>query len=402
MPTYSYLAKIAPHKTQEGELEAETQQEAINQLVKKGYFPISVKPKNIQPGQLTNFLFRRIPHKDIVLFTRQLSSLTETSVDIINGLSLAYNQSPNKYLKIILRDVIGKVKDGKPLSESLANYPAVFSNLYTSMIHSGEVSGALSQSLKRLSDFLEREEEFKSSVRATLVYPAFVSFVGALTVIILLTFVVPRLADMFEDMGQLLPLATRILIAVSGFLQKNGVIILALIIISVFLLRRAYRSPQGRISLDKFKLKIAIAGQIILKTEISRLGRTLSLLLSSGISVVPALEVSISVMENRVLKAEVARFREEIIAGSRLSHCLKTSKFFPELVTNIVTIGEETGSLESSLLRLADDYERETERSLKTLSRLLEPIIILIVGVVVGLIVLAMLLPIFQINLIIR
>ncbi len=401
MPIYSYSAKIKPHKIQEGEIEAETEQQAINQLLQKGYFPISLRPKNIHSGQL-NVLFRRIPRKDIVLFTRQLSTLTETSTDIINGLNLVHNQIPNKYLKVILRDVIAKVKDGKALSESLASYPAVFSDLYTSIIHSGEVSGTLSQSFKRLADFLEREEEFRSSLRATLVYPAFVSFVGAATVIILLTFVVPRLADMFADMGQALPLATRILIAVSGFFQKNGLIILALIIITVFLLRRACRSPQGRMSLDKFKLKTAIAGQIILKTEIARLARTLSLLLSSGISVVPALSVSVSAMENRALKTEVAGFREEIINGGRLSHCLKASKFFPEFVTNIVSIGEETGSLESSLLRLADDYERETERSLKTLSRMLEPVIILVVGVVVGLIVLAMLLPIFQINLIVR
>lgn len=402
MPTYVYTVKSGPKNTIQGEIEAETEQEAVNKLTEMGYFPVSVLPKDLHLHKRDIFRFAKIPNRDIVLFTRQLSSLIESGVNIIHGLNIVSGQITNKYLKSILSDVISKIKDGKSLSDSLANHPYAFSGLYTSMIHSGEVGGTLNVTLSRLADFLEKEEEFKNSLRAALTYPVFVLFVGTMTIIVLLTFVIPRLVNMFEDIGQVLPLPTRILITVSGFLRHYWWILLAGIFMLAFALRRLYHSPQGKLVWDRFKLKLALIGQITLKAEIGRLSRTLSLLLSSGIPIMPSLEISASILGNAVLKNEVTRFREEIINGSSLSHTMKASKTFPEFVTNIVTIGEETGSLEKSLLRIADDYEREVDRSLKTLARMLEPIIILVVGLVVGFIVLSMLLPIFQINLIVR
>ncbi len=402
MPTYTYIAKSSPHKTLQGEIEAETQQEAINKLAQMGYFPISVSVKGIYSDSSVVFGLRRIPHKDIVLFTHQLLTLIESGVNIINALNSVSNQMPNKYLRVILNEVISKIKDGKTLSASLAGYPGIFSELYTSMILSGEVGGKLELVLRHLADFLEKEEEFKNSLRAALVYPIFVFVVGVSTVVILLTFVIPRLVTMFQDMGQSLPLPTQVLIAVSGFLRNYGWIILAIFFVFIFLLQRIKRTVQGRFYWDSFKLKLALWGEIILKTEISRLMRTLSLLLSSGITIVRSLEISRSIIANQVLRSEIQRFKEEIINGANFSRSLKTSRFFPEFVTNIVSIGEETGSLEKSLLRIANDYEKEVDRILKTLARMLEPLIILIIGVVVGFIVLSMLLPIFQINLIVR
>jgi type II secretory pathway component PulF len=270
------------------------------------------------------------------------------------------------------------------------------------MVHTGEVSGSIEQTLKRLSDFLENEEEFKNSIRAALTYPFFIFILSALTVIILLGFVIPRLVSMFEDMGQILPLPTKVLINISGFLQGYWWLILAMIFLLMFLLQRLYHSPQGKISLDEFKLKLPVLGKIVLKTEIGRLMRTLSLLLSSGITIVSALDIAASLLENQILKIEVQKFKDRITGGSSFSKCLSESKLYPAFVTNIVTIGEESGALEKSLLRIASDYEIDVDRSLKTLTRLLEPIIILVMGLIVGFIVLSMLLPIFQINLIVR
>lgn len=402
MPRYNYTAKSDPTKTVEGEIEAESHQDAINKLNKMGYFPISVQIEDLTPDKQGAFALRRITHKDILMFTRQLSTLVESGVNILTGLSIVTKQTPNKYLRAILNDVSARIKDGKSLSESLSGHPDFFSGLYTSMIHSGEAGGNIEYALKRLADFLEKDEEFKNSIRAALTYPAFILSVSVLTVIVLLGFVIPRLVGMFEDMGQVLPLPTKILINLSAFLRTYWWFILAVIFVFIFLLRRIYHNPRGKVAIDGLKLKLPLTGEIVLKSEISRLTRTLSLLISSGMPIVYSLDIEMSVLNNEIIKAEVNKFKDRIAGGDSFSKCLSNSSLFPVFVTNIVNVGEETGTLEKSLLRIADEYERETDRTLKSLTRLLEPVIILVMGLIVGFIVLSMLLPIFKINLIAR
>lgn len=402
MPKFTYTAKTQPNQTIQGSIDAESEADAINKLTKQGYFPLSIKSEELAFDKENIFRLRRISRKDIVMFTRQLSTLVESGVNVINGLSIISNQTPNKYLKAVLSDVGAQIRDGKSLSESLFNHPYLFSDLYTSVVHTGEASGNLTVALSRLADFLEKEEEFKNSLRASLTYPVFVFAVGVLTILVLLLFVIPRLVSMFEDMGQTLPLPTRILINTSASLRSYGWLYILIIFVCIFFLRRFCRSQQGRIAWDRFKLKLPVTGLIVLKTEIGRLMRTLSLLISSGINIVPALSVSAAVIQNQIIKQEAQKFKDGITGGLSLSKCLANSKLFPLFVTNIVAVGEETGVLEKSLMRIADDYERDVDRTLKTLTRLLEPVIILVMGVIVGFIVLSMLLPIFQINLIVR
>lgn len=401
MPSYFYRAKSQPQKTIQGHIEAESEQDAITKLARMGYFPIAINPETDSLDIEKGLQFRRIPRRDIVLFTHQLSGLLESGVNILNSLNIISTQTANRYLRASINGIIDSIKNGKSLSQSLNLYPNFFSNLYISMVRSGEVGGNIELSLKRLANFLEKEEEFKNSLRASLVYPAFVFLVGVLTVVTLLVFVIPRLVTMFEDMGQLLPLPTRILIGASGLLRNYWLPIVAAISILIFLLLRWKQTQKGRIAWDTLKLKTVVLGEIILKAEISRLMHTLSLLLSSGIPILYSLDISSSVVENQVLKIELQKFKEKINQGLRFSQCLKDSKLFPNFVTNILTVGEETGSLEKSLMHISDSYEKDTDRILKTLSRLLEPVIILVMGLIVGFIVLSMLLPIFQINLIV-
>lgn len=402
MPRYIYTAKSQPHKTIQGEIEAETQAEAINKLTQMGYFPISVRSEVLLQERNGILRFSRISKKELFLFTEQLSNLLESGVNILESLTIISNQSKNKYFSAVLNDVISKIKDGSSLSEGLAAYQDIFSNLYTSLIRTGEASGRINETLKRLTNFLEKEEEFKNSLRSSLTYPAFVFVVGVLTVIVLFIFVIPRLVTMFEDMGEVLPLPTRVLINISILLRNYWWIILTVFFAFVFMLRRIYKSQQGRFFLDKLRLKSGILGEINLKTEIGSLMRMLSLLLSSGVPITSSLEISMSIVENQILKSEIQRFKEEIANGASLSSSLRTSEYMPEFVTNIVGIGEETGALDESLMRIAIDFENDVDRNLKTFSRLLEPVVILIMGLVVGFIVLSMLLPIFQINLIVR
>lgn len=402
MPRYSYTAKLDPKRIIQAVIEAESRQDAINKITKLGYFPVSVQPEIIhqQTGGINRFW--RSSSKDLVLFTRQLASLIDSGVNIINGMNIISSQTSNKYFKFILLDVLSKIKDGKSLSDSLSGYPQIFSPLYCAMIRVGEASGSLNSTLGRLADFLEKEQEVKDTLRSSLVYPAFILAVGFLTVFILLVFVIPKLVGMFEDLGQALPLPTKILIDSSAFLSSYWWVIIILSVLSVFLSRRIIENSKGRVLWDNFKLKLVFFGQVILKNELSRFCRTLSLLLSSGIPISPALDVSVSIVNNQVLKTEIQYFKERIANGVSLSAVFKGVKLFPDFVTSIVSIGEETGNLDKSLLRIAQDYEKEVDRIIKTLIRLLEPLIILVMGLIVGFIVLSMLLPIFEINLIVR
>jgi type II secretory pathway component PulF len=321
---------------------------------------------------------------------------------LLKALDTILGQTQNRYLKSILAEVISRIKDGKSFSEALGNYPDVFSNLYISMIKAGEIGGNLEETLSRLEDFSQKEQELKSTIKGALAYPAFIAVVGALTISILIGFVIPRLIVMFQDMGEILPLPTRILIATAGFLKGYWWFILSIVFIIVFICIRRFKNPEGRIAIDRLKLKLPLAGVIIQKIEISRFARTLGTLISSGIDIIPALEIAGGVINNVIMKQEIRRFQEEIHQGGSFTTSIKNSKFFPVFVTNIVSVGEEAGTLERSLLQVADEYSKEIERTLKTLTRLVEPAMILLMGLIVGFIVISMLLPIFQIDLLAR
>ncbi|MDD5195855.1 MAG: type II secretion system F family protein [Candidatus Omnitrophica bacterium] len=402
MPKFVYTVKSNPSETIQGDIEAESEQEAVNKLMQLGYFPLRLEAQHVLQKKDKLSYFRKISKRDIFLFTQQLASLIESGVNILNAFKVVIKQTSNKQLRVLLNDASAKIKDGKSLSESLSAYPKVFSSLYTSIIMSGETSGKVEDALSRLAQFLEKEEEFKNSIRSSLAYPVFVFIVGALTVIVLMGFVIPRLVTMFEDMGQALPLPTKILIETSGFLRSYWWLIAAAFLILMFTARRLRATSAGKYTFDRLKLKLPVIGEIIMKTEVGRFTRTLAILISSGIPVVSSLNIAGSIIENQILKREIKKFKDEITAGSSFSKCLATSKLFPDFVTNIISVGEEAGSLEKALLRIAGEYERDVDRSLKAFTRLLEPFIILVMGLIVGFIVLSMLLPIFQMNLIVR
>jgi type II secretion system protein F len=402
MPRYIYTAKSQPHKTVSGSIDAESPQDAAAKLHKMGYFPVSVQPFEDFLDSRNVLNRRSVPSKDLLIFTRQLSSLTESGVNLLEALVIVGRQANNKYLKAVTESLISKVKDGIPLSESMRSYPEIFSGLYTSMVSSGEAAGNLEQVLKKLADFQEKEEAFRDTLRQAMAYPVFILFVSCLTVLVLLGFVIPRLTEMFADMNQALPLPTLVLINISNLVRGYWWLMLLAVAAAVFFARQAMRGPQAKARVDALKLRVVFFGRVILESQISRLMRTFSLLLSSGIPTLTAMDTAAHVLTNDTLRGEMRRFSEEVRKGSSLSRCLAASKFFPAYVANIVAVGEETGNIESSLLRIADDYEKEVDGRVKAATRLLEPVIILVMGIIVGFIVLCMLLPIFQINLIAR
>ncbi len=403
MPRYRYSAKSSSQETVQGLIDAETTQDAILQLTRTGYFPLTVDAAD--SSHLNNrqsMLKTKISRRELALFTRQLSSLTESGINIINGLIMVAKQMPNKGMQALLGEIIDKIKDGSSLAESLSFYPQAFPRLYTAMIHSGESGGKIEPVLRELSDYLEKEEEFKNAVWAALTYPLFVLIAGIASVTVLIGFVVPRLASMFTDMGESLPFPTRVVISFSQGIGKFGIIVAALFVVVIILWQRLRRTSRGRAVIDTLKIKIFLSGEVVLKTEISRLMRTLSLLLSSGMPITPSLEIASLVTDNAAISLHMQKVREQISKGANLSGSLKETKFFPDLVISIIAVGEETGALDKALLRVALNYERDVDVLLKTVVRLLEPSIILIMGLVVSFIVFSMLLPIFQINMLVK
>lgn len=395
MSRYIYRAKKGPQDFIEGTIEAETESLALSKLSQMGYFPLSLRKEEFS-GKV------RLRPRDLANFTRQLATLLDAGLTLFKALQILRAQTENKYLQQIIDDLTGVVKDGRTFSEALMRHSKVFSEVYISMIKAGEVGGMLEKVLSRLADFAEEEQEIKGRVWTAMAYPIFMAVVGLFTVIILLTFVIPRLVVMFDELGGGLPLPTHILIVMSRIFTKFWWLISAVILVSLFVIKRGRDTPQGKLTLDRFKLNLPLWGQLRLKAELHRFGHTLGTLLANGVPILQSIRVVSETVENEVLRQELRKIGKEIMEGSTLTQSMSKNRYFPLFVTNMIGVGEESGSLEKTLFKIADAYEREVNRMIRLMTSLLEPMMILLVGSIVAFIVIAMLLPIFQINIMAR
>ncbi|MEE8074176.1 MAG: type II secretion system F family protein, partial [Candidatus Binatia bacterium] len=335
-------------------------------------------------------------------FTRQLSDLLEAGLTLMRALTVLRDQTESPRLREILDDVASHVRDGKSFSDALAVYPKVFPPIYVSMVRSGEVGGILGGVLSRLADFSEKEEDLQGKVRAALAYPVLILLVGMGTIAVLLIFVVPKLVVLFEDVGQVLPLPTQILIGVSRGLATYWWLILIIGALGGFLVKRGQLSQGTRLAIDRIKLRLPVWGALIKKVEIARFARSLSTLLSHGVPILQAMQAVVQATGNELLKRELQKIGDLLRGGTTLSQGMRQGRIFPSLVTNMVSVGEEAGSLDRSLIKIADTYERDSDRAMKMMTALVEPVMILVMGSIVGFIVVSMLLPIFQIDLLAR
>lgn len=405
MPKFFYKAKKGPAEIIEGHIDAETEYTAISKLSQLGYYPIKVEKENAefaQRGFTPSFFMGRVRVRDMAVFTHQLSDLLGSGLTLLNALGVLYEQTENRYLRAVVQDVMAQVRDGTPLSSALSRHPKVFSRLFTSMVHAGEIGGVLEEVLKRLSVFYEKEEETKAKIQTAMAYPILVSVVGAFTVFVLLSFVVPKLAAIFSEFGQILPLPTRILIKVSNFFAEFWWLILAFAALLIFLAARINKTKEGKLRFDRLLLSIPVVGEFIKKVEIGRLTKSLATLLDNGVPILQSMEVVGDAVANEVIKRELERIGAEIRDGAPFSAAIRLSKYFPIFVLNMISVGEETGALEDALQKVGDSYERDADRSVKIITSLIEPLMILGMGAIVAFIVVAMLLPIFQIDLMAR
>ncbi|MFC1807268.1 type II secretion system F family protein [Candidatus Omnitrophota bacterium] len=405
MPVYKYKAKKGTSGIVEGKIEAQTEAEAVEKLSQSDCLPMSIEehlPDTDTRSVSFTRPFGKIRSRDITIFSRQLATLLKSGVPILDALNILLEQSDNEHLKNVISEIHNSVKAGGVFSSALAQYPKIFPFLYIAIIRAGEDSGKLHEALLRIADYRAKQDEMLSKFRMAMAYPILMAIVGIGTIIFMLTFVMPRLMNIFINMQQTLPLPTRILIYVSSSLRQYWLWIAAVLIILALLIKRNLQTKAGRFALSLLKLRIPIFGTFTLKNELGRFSRTMELLIRSGVPILKSLELGIPVLENEIIKSKLKKSYKDLEQGGSFGKSLKDSKLIPIFVSNLIIIGEESGRLHEALSEVALSYEHDTEESIRIMTSLLEPLMILFVGLIVGFIVVAMLLPIFEINVIAR
>lgn len=395
MKSFKYRAMKSDGTKIEGRFEGEDREEVISMITSNGYYPLKIE-EVIESKRIEIDLFGRITTKDLAIFCRQFYTMLEAGVSIVSCLEILSVEISNKRLREIIVEVTEDVKKGDTLSESMAKYPKVFPQILIKMVESGEVAGNIDEMMKRLSLHFEKEYKLNNKIKSSMIYPAVLSVVAVAAVIFIMTFVMPTFIEMFEEEGIELPLITRGLIAVSKFMSSNW-ILLIIILIAIIIGFNIYRkSPTGIAILSKLKLVLPVIGKLNKKIIVSRYTRTLSTLLSAGVSLVHALPTVGGVLGNKVAEEAIMRSREKVVRGDTLSSTIFDEKIFPTMLASMVKIGEESGALDDLLNKTADFYDDEVEQAIQTSVALIEPILIVFMGLSIGIIVISIMLPMFD------
>jgi len=401
MPVYIYKAKAGPQKIKEGVITADSRDAVIERLSRDGYFPIYIK-ENTKSGAHISKKKLHVSARDIGIFTRQLADLLEGGLTLYQALDTLVKQTENKSFSYLILEIRDQIGEGNSLSNIFQKYPRVFSPLYVSMVSSGETSGMLDKVLIRLAEFSEKEQELYFKIKSALMYPLFLASFGTITVILLVIFIVPKLTAVFSDFGQDLPLPTKCLVGVSHFVIHWWWLILLILGAIIFFIRQRQRSAEGKFIIDKWKLNAPVIGKFLLTGELAKFSRTLSVLLESGVPILKSMDIVIRVAGNEVIRRDLSNVRIAISKGASLGSSLEDISYFPALMTNMIKVGEKSGMVEKVLIKVAGTYDREIDRAAKVFTTLLEPVLILVMGIIVGFIVISMLLPIFSIDMAIK
>jgi len=397
MPVYKYKAIDETGRTVQGIVDAESPKGATDKLKRQGVFLSSLN--EVRQGKARSFNpFRGVKISELAITTRQFSTLISAGLPLEASLTALSEQTEDARLGEILTQVKDRVSEGSSLANALNEHRSVFSDLYINIVRAGEASGTLDIVLLRLADFLEKQAALTSKVKSALIYPIFMFFIGGGVLFFTMTYVIPRIAKIFEDSQKALPLMTVILIKVSGFFSNNILLLLILLPVLFFLAYRFNKTDRGRMFFDRVSLKLPVFGKINSMVVISRFTRTLGTLLASGIPLLDALKIGEAVLDNQVYSKTLEEVRSNVREGTSLAKPLRDSGVFPPLVTRMIAVGEQTGEMEEMLTKVADIYDQQVETMVSTLTSLLEPVMILIIGAVMGFIVFAVLLPIFNLT----
>lgn len=392
MPKYKYRAMGPKGERVESEYEAQTRNEVINMLTSNGYYPLKIEEIN-QSKEIDLKIFNKVTLKDISIFCRQFYTMIDAGVTINKSLSILSNQTTNKKLKEAIRNMEEDVSKGEILSVSMKKQEDIFPDLLISMIEVGEITGNLDDIMLKMADQYEKENKINNKVKVAMTYPSVLAIVAVLVVAIMMTFVMPKFLEIFDSMGTELPIVTKLLIQISEFVASNAIIIWIIVLIIVICAGVYFKTEHGTYTLSLLKLKIPVIDKLNQKIIVSRFTRTLSVLLSSGIPMIKALELISEIVGNKLAENDIIRTRDNVSRGENLYNSLNNSDIFPEMLSTMVRIGEETGSLDEILYKTADFYDEELENQIQVTASMVEPIMIVIMGVIIGFIVLAIMMP---------
>ncbi|MDD2534436.1 MAG: type II secretion system F family protein [Eubacteriales bacterium] len=396
MAKFAYKVMTPTNETLRGSINAKDRTDALVLLREKGYRPIAVsqkvEAKDIDIMAITN----RVKIKDIAVFARQFYTMLNSGISIIQCLDILRQQFDNKHLREIINELYESVQKGSSLSDSMKQYKRVFPELLINMIEAGEASGNLDAVLQRMAEHYEKDTRIRRKIQGAMVYPIVLSVITTLVVVFLLTFVLPTFIEMFTSSGVELPLPTRILLGASEFLTSYWYVVLGVILLSAYLIRRFNKTEQGKHFFDSIKLSLPIVKHVTIRVATARFARTLSTLLASGIPLLNGMEITARVVGNKVVEQTILSIREDVRKGFDLAGPIRRSKLFPPMVDSMIHIGEESGSLDDVLKRTADFYDEEVEMSIQKMTSMLEPLMIVIMALVVGSIVIAIASPMFK------
>ena len=403
MPTFAYRAADRRGQTIDGVMEAPDARGVVERLQRDSYFPIQIKPQDERKTTfglaLPTLGRRRISRTDVLTLFQQLATLIEAGLPLDRALVILEELAPNARLRAIVTDLLTSIRGGSSLAEGMAKHqPRPFSRMAVNMVRAGEKGGVLEATLKRLAELLEESQEFKETLVSALIYPILLTVAGLGAVVFLLAFVIPRFVDIFQDLGQSLPLVTQILLSVSTGFQAYWWLIGFGVLVAVLAVRVWLGTESGRAQWDRIALRLPVIGEVILKSETARFARVLGTLLKSGVPVLTALGVVRELSGNSVVARAIERVSEGVRRGAGIAVPLREAQAFPPMAVHMVRVGEETGRLEDMLVKVASDFELEVRRLVKRLMGLLEPAIILIMGLLVGFIVVALLMAIFSLT----
>ncbi|MEE9133105.1 MAG: type II secretion system F family protein [Gemmatimonadota bacterium] len=393
MPIFIYSAKTVAGDIQTGNVDLPNREAVIGYLRRQRLIPVTVREK---PKDVSFYLGRRVRMKEIVHFTRQFATMVNSGLPLVQCLDILSQQTENKFLANSIKEVQADVESGATLADALRNHPKVFNDLYVNMVAAGEAGGILDTVLLRLAMFLEKNEKLVRKVKGAMIYPGVIMTVAVIAITVLLVFVIPTFQSMFASVDLALPAPTRLVIWLSDMLQAYWWLMIGLVVAGVWSIRMYYKTAGGRLALDKLLLRFPILGDLLRKTAVARFTRTLGTLLSAGVSILDGLEITARTAGNRVIHDAVMRSRSSIAGGETIAEPLKQSGVFPPMVTQMINVGEQTGTIDEMLDKVADFYDDEVDTAVDALLAAMEPVLIVFLGVVVGGMIVAMYLPIFD------
>jgi len=407
MPVFEYTALDQKGKNRSGIIDADSATDARQKLKNKSLYPTSLKeaPDHLKTssgskGFNLNIqgLFTRVKTAEVTIMTRQLATLVGAGLPLVTAIGSLLPQTPNPAFKQTLAQIKDLIVEGNSFAKALEQYPKIFSELFINMVRAGEASGAIEIVLDRLAELSEKQQELRGRIRSALAYPIFMLFLGCAVLFILMAYIVPNITSIFDDMGQTLPGPTIFLISVSSFIEKFWWVILLLVAIVVIVLRQLVKTEKGKYTKDRLLLKFPLTGTLAQKLAVARFGRTLGSLIENGVSLIPALGIVKNVVGNVLIADIIDEAVDDIGKGEGLGNALSKSDIFPPISIQMIQVGEQSGELEKMLNKVADIYENEVESAILAMTSMLEPLMILTMGVLMGFVVISILLPIVEMN----